>query len=320
MNSAMHDDSRPVILIIDDDRTVVLTLHKVLSGMARTRFATDGAQAFAQIEACPPGLILLDYELPDMSGKEICTRLKQNPETRRIPVLFITSHTRSGIEQELLDVGAADYISKPLNPLMVAARAQVHLAYYCALQQLDAQVRTDSLTGLANRRCFDAHLNAEWKRACRHGRFLTLMRIEIDGFGKYSDHFGPQAGDECLKRVAQVLCGITRRSSDLAARVAGGAFAVILAETDPDEAAAIAGMLQKSVAQLQLEQAPEANYPQVTVSIGCTTTPPDLASRRDSLDEQGMVKAADRGLCASVHNGGNLFTYSLFDEPFTPDA
>ena len=120
MSLNFRTDDLPEILIVDDDNTVIIALNKVLSKTGRIRFASNAQQAFALIEEVRPDLILLDVDLPDVNGLDICIQLKANDATKDIPVLFITSKVDAGFEEQVFDVGAADYITKPLNPRVVA--------------------------------------------------------------------------------------------------------------------------------------------------------------------------------------------------------
>lgn len=296
------------ILIIDDDNNVVMALNKALNKIGRIRFASDAKQAFASIKEQQPDLILLDVELPDIGGLEVCSILKNAPETENIPVLFITSHTELGFEEKVFDVGAADYILKPLKPRVVAARVQTHLDYHLAIRLLEKLAHTDSMTGLANRRTFDERLIVELKRGRREQEPLTVVIIDIDEFKKFNDHFGHIEGDECIKSIALTLENGIKRSTDLAARYGGEEFAFILPNTDVEGANRLLFDLLYSIEQLGLTHAPEAKYDNVTISIGYSTVIPGESYANDS-DNWAVVKAADSALYKSKQNGRNQVNY-----------
>lgn len=192
------------ILIIDDDPSIVVALNKTLNKLGRIRFAGEAKKGFAMIEQCCPDLILLDMELPGINGLELCSILKNDNRFKHIPVLFITSHIELFLEEAVFDTGAADYIVKPLRPRVVAARVQTHLNYQKALRSLENLVRTDSMTGLSNRRSFDEQIIKELRRARREQNSLTIALIDIDEFKKYNDYFGHLEGDTCIKQIAEV--------------------------------------------------------------------------------------------------------------------
>lgn len=296
------------ILIIDDDSAVVMALNKALNQIGRIRFAADAKQAFAMIEERHPDLILLDVELPDIGGLEVCSMLKSAPEKESIPILFITSHTELGFEEKVFDVGAADYIVKPLKPRVVAARVQTHLDYSSAIRLLEKQAHTDSMTGLANRRTFDERLIVELERARREQEPLTVVLIDIDEFKKFNDHFGHIEGDDCIKDIALALGKSMKRSTDLAARYGGEEFAFILPNTDVEGANTLLLDLLKSIEQLNLTHAPEAKYDVVTISIGYSTVIPEQKCENVS-DDWAVVKAADYALYESKQNGRNQVSY-----------
>ena len=297
------------ILIIDDDNTVVMALNKALNKIGRIRFASDAKQAFLMIEERHPDLILLDVELPDIGGLEVCSILKSAPDTESIPILFITSHTEVGFEEKVFDVGAADYIVKPLKPRVVAARVQTHLDYSLAIRLLEKQAHTDSMTGLANRRTFDERLIVELERARREQEPLTVAILDIDEFKKYNDHFGHIEGDDCIKNIALALANSLKRSTDLAARYGGEEFAFILPNTDVEGARILLSGLLKSIEQLNLTHAPEAKYDVVTISVGYSTVIPEQKYAND-LDDWAVVKAADHALYESKQNGRNQLSYA----------
>lgn len=297
------------ILIVDDDKTVVMALNKALRSIGRIRFALDAKQAFAMIEERCPDLILLDVELPDISGVEVCSTLKSAPDTKNVPVLFITSNNEVGFEEKVFDVGAADYIIKPLKPRVVAARVRTHVAYNRAISLLEKLAHTDGMTGLANRRTFDEQLTTELKRSYREQEPLTVVLVDIDEFKKYNDHFGHIEGDECIKSIASALESSARRPTDLAARYGGEEFAFIFPNTTAEGAKVLLDTLLHTIEQLNLPHAPNAKYDMVTISIGYCTLSPEQDKGLE-LDDWAIVKAADYALYESKQNGRNRVTFA----------
>jgi len=185
-----------------------------------------------------------------------------------------------------------------LNQLNVAL--QDHAAELEAANQKLAELSTtDGLTGLANRRRFDEVLAAESARAQRSGQPLAILMIDIDWFKKYNDHYGHQAGDVCLKRVASVLKSSARRPSDLVARYGGEEFTVIIVGTDVDEAGGLADALCRSVAALEIPHA-QSLHGKVTISIGFAADVPDQENGGEAL-----LKRADAALYQAKDAGRN---------------
>lgn len=301
----------PDILIVDDDTSVIITLNKVLNKIGRIRFASDAKQAFVMINECHPDLILLDVELPDILGLEVCSILKNDVAIENIPVLFITSHMEDGFEEKVFDVGAADYIAKPLKPRVVAARVQTHLDYHRAIQLLENLAHTDSMTGLANRRTFDEHLSIELKRCRREHIPLTIALIDIDEFKKYNDYFGHIEGDECIKKIATAIGNSSRRPGDLAARYGGEEFALILPHTDVEGAGILLEGVLKAIQTLNIMHTPDASYAKVTVSIGYSTIIPQQLGVTEVYDVS-VVQKADIALYESKEKGRNCISYQSY--------
>jgi diguanylate cyclase (GGDEF)-like protein len=168
-----------------------------------------------------------------------------------------------------------------------------------ANQKLEELSITDGLTGLANRRRFDEVLAAESARAQRTGQPLVILMIDIDWFKRYNDHYGHQAGDVCLSRVASVLKGSARRPSDLVARYGGEEFTVITADTDVDKAAKLADSLCIAVAALEMPHA-QSLHGKITVSIGFAA---DVLDQEH--DGEALLKRADAALYQAKEAGRN---------------
>ncbi|WP_426140097.1 diguanylate cyclase domain-containing protein [Pseudomonas sp. DWP3-1-2] len=166
-------------------------------------------------------------------------------------------------------------------------------------RQLATISATDGLTGIPNRRQFDKTLTTEWGRARRNGQQLMLAMIDVDWFKQYNDHYGHQAGDEVLRRVASELTSLVRRSGDFVARYGGEEFAIILQSTSEEHAAAFAEMLCREIAQLRL---PHNMSPlkHLTVSVGVAVLRPD-----GQTSITGFLRAADTALYRAKQRGRN---------------
>jgi diguanylate cyclase (GGDEF)-like protein/PAS domain S-box-containing protein len=168
-------------------------------------------------------------------------------------------------------------------------RAQV------ALEQLATR---DGLTGLANRRCFDDTLQAEWQRALRQQQPLSLLMVDVDNFKQYNDAYGHLGGDECLQRIANAVAS-EMRANDLVARYGGEEFAVILPNQSLKGAAIVAERIRCRVEQLHLPNLGSKQHV-VTVSIGAAT-----ALAAPETDPSQLVATADSALYRAKHMGRN---------------
>jgi diguanylate cyclase (GGDEF)-like protein len=291
---------RARVLVVDDQAANVQTLHQVFADDYQVFAATSGEQALLQCAKQAPDLVVLDIEMPGMDGLEVCRRLKTDLATRDIPVIFVTSHGDEATETVGLDLGAVDFLSKPINPRIVRARVKTHLALKAKSDLLRHWVYIDGLTGVYNRRCFDERLASEWGRAARNKTALSVLLVDVDAFKRFNDRYGHQSGDECLRRVAQAVGGSIRRPGDLVARYGGEEFACLLPETDLPGALVVAGQVRSRVQELGIEHAESGVAPVVTVSIGVCSRP---ASVPGSI--QALVASADRHLYQAKANGRN---------------
>lgn len=169
-----------------------------------------------------------------------------------------------------------------------------------ANRRLEDLSATDGLTGLANRRRFDEVFQAEWQRASRLALPLTVAMIDVDEFKAYNDHFGHQAGDDCLRSVGTVLRTCAQRSGDLAARYGGEEFIVILPGVDRDDGAAWAEHMRQTVQALGLRHTDASPAGVVTVSVGVASCTPWPDQNPDAL-----LKAADASMYEAKRRGRN---------------
>jgi diguanylate cyclase (GGDEF)-like protein len=259
---------KPKLLLVDDQPINIQVLHQIFAADFQVFMATSGAQALAVCKSNPPDLVLLDIVMPGMDGFEVCTRLKADETTRDIPVIFVTAHTDAEQETHGLDVGAVDFISKPVNPAVVRARVKTHLTLKLQSDVMRRLVFLDGLTGVYNRRYFDQQLSIEVSRSVRNKSPLALIMLDVDFFKRYNDRYGHQAGDDCLRQVALCVKGGLRRPADLVARYGGEEFACILPETDFSSAMAIAIDLEQRVRATNIPHADSEVASVVTVSLG----------------------------------------------------
>jgi diguanylate cyclase (GGDEF)-like protein len=158
---------------------------------------------------------------------------------------------------------------------------------------------TDALTGLGNRRHFDEVLGAECARAGRLKQPLAVMMLDVDLFKKFNDHYGHQAGDACLVRVAHALAAGTARAGDLTARYGGEEFSIVLPNTGPEEARQIGEALRHAIEALDIAHAGAANG-KVTISVGIAIQP-----GRDAGDPDALMRLADAALYRAKDAGRN---------------
>ncbi len=325
------------ILIVDDSRHIQMQIKIFLhsGGYSDLLLASSAAQAYHHLgldnhieTRLGVDLILLDIIMPDINGIETCRMLKSIQHTRDIPVIMVTGDTTDKSLQEAFEVGAADYITKPLKKVELLARVGAALRLkqetdarktreqellqlttlledtnkklQLSNEALQRMVNVDGLTGLANRRYFDQFLVKEWRRAVRLSHQMSLIMIDIDFFKSYNDTYGHQQGDDCLKEVAKALNAPLKRPLDLVARYGGEEFVVLLPDTDAEGVRNVAVLLQKSVADLQISHQGSSLNQLVTISSGVTTMFPERGDSHEML-----VMYADKALYQAKAEGRN---------------
>ncbi len=169
-----------------------------------------------------------------------------------------------------------------------------------AQAELERLALRDGLTSVANRRSFDSTLNAEWRRATRESRALSLLMIDVDFFKLYNDTYGHQGGDECLRRVAGAMSSVVKRSSDEVARYGGEEFAILLPTTDQPGACIVAERIRVAVEELAMPHARSAIADHVTISIGVAS----MAVSMQAVPTQ-LVGIADQALYRAKQQGRN---------------
>ncbi|HET8709738.1 MAG TPA: diguanylate cyclase, partial [Spongiibacteraceae bacterium] len=231
---------RPRILVVDDQVINVRLLHELFKDDCDVLMATSGQLALSVCSAQLPDLVLLDVMMPDIDGHEVCRLLKLDPATRDIPVIFITGQHGEEDEVAGFALGAVDFISKPINPIIVRARVHTHLLLKLQSDKIRSMAMSDGLTGIANRRKFDGEAERCWRHCLRELLPLSIFMIDVDYFKRYNDRYGHQNGDNCLHAIAQTLHSILQRPYDVAARYGGEEFACVLGHTDARGAEKIA--------------------------------------------------------------------------------
>ncbi|MGZ4958122.1 MAG: diguanylate cyclase [Methylomonas sp.] len=292
---------KPLILIVDDTPTNIQVLAENLIKDYRIKVAVSGEASLDAIaRQGPPDLILLDVMMPDMDGYEVCRRLKDNPQTSEIPVIFVTALDAASDEELGLNLGALDYITKPFYLPVVKARIRNHIRLKQLTDMLETMAWIDGLTGIPNRRRFDQMLEREWKRAQRNQLPLAVILVDVDYFKAYNDCHGHGAGDICLKQVAAVLAATVNRSGDLVARYGGEEFVVLMPETVSEGAQQVADQLCQRIEALRIPHAGSSTAGCVTISAGYAAVVPQPEQSPSVLLDQ-----ADRMLYLAKSSGRN---------------
>lgn len=302
----LHDEKehidRPTLLIVDDQPLIIQTLSMLFREDYNIKVATGGLKALEIVENTPlPGLILLDILMPDINGYEVCRRLQESDRTRGIPVIFITAMNEDSDEEKGLNLGAVDFISKPIKPAIVRARVRNHMNLKIRTDILEHISMVDSLTQIQNRRFFDDYFVRAWGYAKRESQPLSIIMMDIDHFKLYNDNYGHGAGDECLRRVARAVASQVVRSTDLVARYGGEEFIAVLPGTDSAGALITARKFIRAVEALSIPHEYSRTVPIITLSVGTATYGEDYKPKERQL----LLKAADAALYQAKEGGRN---------------
>jgi diguanylate cyclase (GGDEF)-like protein len=298
--TAAEAPQRPRLLVVDDQAANIQIIHQAFRADHQVLMATSGEQALAACIDKQPDLVLLDVVMPGMDGYQVCQQLKAMEATRDIPVIFVTAHDDVAAETRGLELGAVDFIAKPINPAIVRVRVRTHLTLKRQSDLLRQWATIDGLTGVCNRRHFDERLANEWARAQRQGSSLSLLMVDVDQFKLFNDEYGHQAGDDCLRRVAAALKQLLKRPADLLARYGGEEFVCLLPDTDMPGVQALAWQMCRDVQALAIEHGSSSVASSVTISVGVCVKPAGATSSAADL-----LRAADVQLYRAKLRGRN---------------
>lgn len=288
------------ILIVDDSVAAIRLLADMLKDMGQIKFSATAQGGLDLARKFNPLVILLDVEMPSMNGYEVCKQLKADPTTSGASVIFVTAEKSTESEIKALQGGAVDFISKPLNQLIVRARVEAHLKIQRQAAALNRQANRDGLTGLFNRRYFDQAIEMEFLRHRRQQLSLAVVFVDIDHFKLFNDTYGHVKGDMCLEQVASALEVSTKRPGEFVSRYGGEEFVVVLPYVDLDSAAKYGATLCQAVQLLRIPHSRSGANEVVTISVGVAAMVPDDGSSVTQLIEQ-----ADQALYQAKAGGRN---------------
>lgn len=281
---------KPRILIVDDTPAHLKILVELLRNEYGVLFAKDGASGLALAASKQPDLILLDVMMPGMDGYETLKRLKADPATRGVPVVFLTAKTEAEDESLGLRLGAMDYIPKPFSADMVKARVETQLRIRHKSALLERYCGLDGLTDLPRRALFEERLAAATAQP------LGLLLADLDGFGRFNEEQGFGRGDELLRRAAAIAASLAERPEDLAARIGDDSFGILLPGADAARLQSALDTLQKGVEALNFPPLPNAPTPRATCSAAGISAAP-------GADAAALLQNAAQALDAARAQG-----------------
>ncbi len=293
-------EERPVVILADDDPSIRLMVRHVLESEDFDIVeASDGLEAIKAVEKYNPALILLDAVMPGIDGFTTCQQIKDNGHAD-IPVMMITGLDDDASVERAYEVGAIDFITKPIKWAVLKHRVKSVVAKVIAERKVQLLAYRDTLTNLPNRLLFADRLEQAVIRAERSRTSMALMLVNIDDFKLVNDSFGHDAGDKLIKAVGQLISRSIRRA-DTIARLGGDEFAVIIEGIDsPEDAISIADNLT-TILEHNVRLDDQETY--TSASIGIAIYPDD------GNDARTLLKNADTAMFRAKENGRHCFQF-----------
>lgn len=306
-------DTSANILLVDDKYENLLVLESLLESSIINIFkATSGNQALGLMLEHDFAVILLDVQMPEMDGFEVAELMRKNEKTRCIPIIFVTAiNTDDEYIYKGYEIGAVDYLFKPLNPIVLISKINIFLELYRNKKELEKSKQKiemqnerlkqvsirDGLTKLFNHKHLHEILQREFALAIRSRSSLSCFMIDLDYFKDVNDTFGHSFGDFVLQEFASRLIDLTRQT-DIVARYGGEEFVVLLPQTDLNGAQVLAEKI-RSKSEIY-EYHTEEHSKRVPISIGISSFPVHPLNNAPDL-----IELADRALYRAKTGGRN---------------
>jgi diguanylate cyclase (GGDEF)-like protein len=293
------------VLVVDDSPVYRKLVEHVLSSQPYTlSFARDGAEAVKLFEERSPSIVITDWMLPDFSGFELCERIRSDNSRPYTYIIVMTSNSEKDNVVKGLQAGADDYLTKPFDPGEMLARIGVgrrivdlNRELAAKSKKLEEAARTDSLTGLPNRRAIEEWSGKQLRGAARHGFALWVVLGDIDSFKSINDTFGHDAGDIVLKTFGDVLKKISR-ASDFCGRLGGDEFVLVVTHVEGERIEDTVNRFREQFAALSFPL--QGKSVQVTASFGVAGT-----QGRDMHEFGTLLRQADQMLYQAKRAGKN---------------
>jgi two-component system cell cycle response regulator len=304
MNDAAAQDVH--VLVVDDSPVYRKLVEHALEGNPYSlMFAKSGQEALDLFARNLPAIVISDWMMPDLSGLELCQRLRADVHRGYTYIILLTSIAEKDNVVKGLAAGADDYLTKPFDPGELLARIGVGRRIIDLHRQIDAKnklleemAHSDPLTGLPNRRAIEDWAARQLRGAARHGFPYWVILTDLDSFKSINDTHGHAGGDILLKEFSDILKSFTR-ASDICGRMGGDEFLMVITHVEADGLYKTVERLREKLAEHQFEIGDERVS--ITASFGIVGF-----SGKDTLDFTTLVRRADKALYAAKRAGRNL--------------
>ena len=292
------------VLIVDDHARSAQRIADILRSNHKVAVEPDPQVALLKLAEEPVDVLIVSLSLSNADGLRLCSQVRSLERTRHLPILIVVDPSDDARLLRGLDMGVNDYVLRPIERHELTARVKTQVKRKRHADLLKARLEesvemaiTDGLTGLHNRRYMDSHLRTLVTQSLQSGRALSMLVADIDFFKSVNDTYGHAAGDNVLKEFAQRFRRNTR-GIDLACRLGGEEFVIIMPDTDLARAVQVGERLRATIAAEPFQLAPNQTL-SVTASVGVAT----LECRDDT--PEALFKRADSALYAAKRNGRN---------------
>ncbi len=293
------------VLVVDDSPVYrKLVEHALSQDFSAVLFATSGHQALEIFERQRPEVVITDWLMPDLTGIDLCQRIREGTQSSYTYVIILTSNAEKENVVKGLSAGADDYLTKPFHAAELLARVRVGQRLIDLHRQIETKNRlleelalTDALTGLSNRRAIETWAPRQLSGAARHGFPFWVVMIDLDHFKQVNDAHGHDAGDMVLRKFAEILRSNTR-FSDISGRIGGEEFLQVLTHADESS---IALVLERIRSHFEAEKflVSDSEFI-VTASFGVAGF-----SGKKAPEFSELVTRADAALYRAKHRGRN---------------
>ena len=286
------------ILVVDDNLNNIRLLTDILEDENFTVYTADnGAAVLAMVHKLKPDVILLDIMMPGLDGFEVCKLLKNDFDIKDIPVIMVTAKTEGIDIKKSLEMGAFDYIKKPIDEIEVIARVQSAIQFKQTQDKLKEMAMKDGLTGLYNHALLIELFEKEIDKQQRNNGSISFAMIDIDNFKKINDTYGHISGDTVLKELSNILMSSVR-GGDIVGRYGGEEFSIVFPGIDEQNAFQLCERIRKEVEDFNFEIGIETV--KITISIGI-----NFNELKGIINKREIIQKADEALYRAKHNGRN---------------
>jgi two-component system cell cycle response regulator len=299
-NDALHDSS---ILLLEDFDSRARMIIEALEGNHKVVVVDDEKSCYSELESGAFDAVIVSLSLDSIDGLRVVSQLRSRQQTRMLPILVLVEDGEMERLAKALDLGVTDYVMAPIdrNELIACARMQVRRKRYqdrlrTNLEASVSMASLDELTKLHNRRYLTTYLKREFERSRQTGKPLSLVILDVDHFKKVNDTYGHAVGDVVLVELGRRMVQLVR-SSDLPARYGGEEFVVVMPETEPAVARAVAERLRHCVANKPFEAVKDDLMLDITISVGVANLTESVATPDDlfRLADDALYKAKAGG-------------------------